>query len=90
MLLTFTCPNNHSFKKISENSIDELVCPECKILAKRDFSKSKIESEFYDTIDNGFMGKKVEYSQKRNELLHERSADYSREVRKKQGLDYDE
>lgn len=89
MLLTFTCQNNHSFKKISENEIPELTCPECGNLGKRDFTKGKTEGESFDTIDSGYQNKVVQYSQKRNELLHERSSDFSREVRKKNGIEFD-
>jgi hypothetical protein len=90
MLLTFICTNNHLFKKISENEINEFVCPECGLTAKRNFANGKIEGESFDKIDSGFQNKVVEYSAKRNELLHERSADYSREVRKKNGMNLDE
>lgn len=90
MLLTFVCENLHLFKKISEYEMNELVCPECGLVGKRNTSKGKIEGESFDTIDSGFMQKTVEYSPRRQDLLHERSVDFSRQTRKKHGLDIDE
>lgn len=90
MLLTFNCTNNHFFKKISEGELNELKCPICGEIGKRNTSKGNIQGEAFDIIDSGFMTKKVEYSQKRNELLHERSADYSRMVHRKHGKNLDD
>ena len=90
MLLTFLCDNLHLTRKIAEDNIIEVQCPECSLKAKRDYTKGKIEGESFQIVDTGFMQKKLEYSQKRQELLHERSADYSRKALEKHGKKLDE
>jgi hypothetical protein len=88
-IIVFCNNSSQKIKKISENEIPELTCPECGNVGTRDFTKGKTEGESFDTIDSGYQNKVVQYSQKRNELLHERSADFSREVRKKNGIEFD-